>query len=123
MGYEIKLIIGTKNSNNIFKENGCNWLNVIAEIYLCNSIFYSTYIDKENDTEKMFIYGSDGNTKITHDLYNCPLLAIEPKKVLEMMQHANKVAKYKRYNAAIPMLKSLINDFKGQNLTCILYGY
>ena len=123
MGYETKLIIGTKNSDNIFKENGYNWLNVIAEIDLCKSIFYDTYIDKEKDIEKMFIYGSDGNTKITHDSYNSQLFAIEPKKVLEMMQNANKVEKYRRYNAAIPMLKSLIKDFKGQDLTCILYGH
>jgi hypothetical protein len=123
MGYETKVIIGTKNSNNIFKENGCNWLNVIAEIDLCKSVFYDTYIDKEKDTEKMFIYGSDGNTKITKDSYNSPLFAIEPKKVLEMMLAANKIAKYRRYNAAIAMLKSLIKDFKGEDLTCILYGH
>jgi hypothetical protein len=123
MGYKTKLIIGTKNSNNIFKENGYNWLNVIAEIDLCKSVFCDTYIDKEKDTEKMFIYGSDGNTKITKDLYNSPLFAIDPKKVLEMMLAANKIAKYRRYNAAISMLKSLIKDFKGEDLTCILYGH
>ena len=123
MGYETKLIIGVKHSGNLFQENGFNWLNEVASIDLCKSCFYDTYIDKEKDTEKLFIYGSDGNTKITEDRYGSPLLAIEPKNVLKMMVAANKVEKYRRYNAAIPMLKSLIKDFEGENLTCILYGH
>jgi len=123
MGYETKLIIGTKTDMEGLQSEGANWVMEIASIDLCKSCFYDTFIDREVDTEAVYIYGSDGNTQISKDCYGSTLFAVAPEKVLKMMQDANKIEKYRRYNAAIPLLKSLIKDFKGQNLTCILYGH
>jgi hypothetical protein len=123
MGYETKLIIGKKTDMKELQNEGANFVIEIASIDLCKSDFSDTQLNKEEDTELVYIYGSDGNTEITKDEYGSKLYAIEPKKVLRFMQNANKTAKYRRYNAAIPLLKSLIKDFEGENLTCILYGH
>jgi hypothetical protein len=123
MGYETKLIIGRKTDMKGNQYKDANFVIQVASIDLCKSCFYDTYIDKEEDTEKVYIYGSDGNTEINQDSYGSRLFAIAPEKVLKMMQKANRKEKYRRYNAAIPLLKSLIKDFEGENLTCILYGH
>ncbi len=123
MGYETKLIIGKLTDMKGVKNKDCFYVIPIAEIDLCKSVFYGTYIDKEINTIKVYIYGSDGNTEISKDKYGSQLVANNPKQVLKLMQDANKESKYRRYSAAIPMLKSLIKDFKKENLTCILYGY
>lgn len=123
MGYETKLIIGTKTNMYGYENKDCLFVIQVASIDLCKSCFYDTFIDKEKDTEKVFIYATDGDTEITKDEYGSQLVSIEPNKVLEMMVEANKVKEYRRYNAAIPLLKSLIKDFKHDNLTCILYGH
>lgn len=123
MGYETKLIIGNLTDMKGMENKECFWVKTIAEIDLCKSVFFDTYIDKELNTTKVYIYGSDGDTEISKDRYGSHLLAIGPKYVLKMMQDAHKESKYRRYAAAIPLLKSLITSFKKENLTCILYGY
>lgn len=121
-GYETRLIIGTLD-NAIEVENP-KFVSVIAEIDLCNTdVFFDTYLDKERDTERVFIYASDDETHITQDKYGSPLLAVPPKEVLKLMVAANKEHPYRRYQAAIPMLESLIETFKYENLTCILFGH
>ncbi len=123
MGYETKLIIGRLTDMKGFKNKDCDFVITIAEIDLCKCCFYDTYIDKDSDTHKVYFYGTDGDTEIVKDRYDSQLFAIDPKKVLDMMEAANKTDKYRRYQAAIPMLKSLIKTFKNENLTCILYGH
>lgn len=122
MGYETKLIIGTKTDMKGYENKDANFVIEIASIDLCKSDFYDTQLNKEEDTELVYIYGSNGNTEITMDCYGSRLYAINPKKVLKFMQNANNTAKYRRYNAAIALLKSLIKDFE-DDLTCILYGH
>jgi hypothetical protein len=123
MGYETKLIIGIKTNMNFIENKDAAYVIEIASIDLCKSDFPDTQLNKEEDTELVYIYGSNGNTEIIEDRYGSRLYAIEPKKVLKFMQNANKRAKYRRYNAAIVLLKSLIKDFENENLTCILYGH
>lgn len=121
MGYETKLIIGQLTDMEGHKNKDCKYVSVIAEINLCKSVFSDTWIDKEKDTEKVYFY--EGENEIVTDKYGSQLFAVNPKEVLKMMVEANKVEKYRRYSAAIPMLSSLIKSFKNQKLTCILYGY
>ena len=106
-----------------YQNKDANYVIEIASIDLCKSDFFDTQLNKEEDTELVYIYASDGNTEITMDCYGSRLYAVNPKKVLKFMQNANKTAKYRRYNAAIQLLKSLIKDFKDEGLTCILYGH
>lgn len=122
MGYETKLIIGIKTDMKGYENKDATFAKEIASINLCKSDFCDTQLNKEKDTELVYIYGSDGDKEIAHDEYGNRLYAVNPKKVLKFMQNANKAAKYRRYNAAISLLKSLIKDFDN-NLTCILYGY
>lgn len=123
MGYETKLIIGKLTDLKGYENKDCDYVSIIAEIDLCKSCFYDTWLNKETDTHKVFIYGTDGDTEISKDRYGNQLFSIDPSKVLDMMEAANKKEKYRRYMAAIPLLKSLIKTFKGENLTCILYGH
>jgi len=122
MGYETKLIIGILTDMKGFENKDCDYVSIIAEIDLCKTgIIPDTYLVKERDTRKVYIYGTDGNTEISKDRYGSQLFAVSPSEVLKLMVKTNKTEKYRRYNAAIPLLKSLIKDFKG--LTCILYGH
>lgn len=122
MGYETKLIIGTLTNSKGFKNKKCDWLNEIASIYLSKCCFYDTYINKDTDTHKVFIYASDGDKEIATDKYGNQLFAIDPTQVLNMMIEDNAKQQYRRYNAAIPLLQSLIYSFN-DDLKCILFGY
>lgn len=123
MGYETELIIGKLTDRKGSKNKDCNYVIPIAQIDLCKSVFYDTCLDKETDTNKVYIYESDGDTEMSKDKYGAQLFAIDPNRVLKMMQDEQIKGKYRRYSAAIPLLKSLIKDFKKENLTCILYGH
>lgn len=120
MGYETTLIIGTKLPW-IDKEAGRGIIE-IARIDLCKSFFYSTILKEDKSIhEPLHIY--EGDKKVRFDCYGDPLLSNDPQVVLEIMERENKKLGYRRYNAAIPMLKSLIQDFSSEDLTCILYGH
>lgn len=123
MGYETKLFIGRKTDMKGFKNKDANFVIEVASIDLSKSHFPDTQLNKEEDTELVFIYGSDGNTEIVEDRYGSRLYAVNPKKVLNFMQEHNKKERYRRYTAAIALLKSLIKDFRYEELTCILYGH
>jgi len=122
MGYETKLIIGRLTDMKGMKLKDADYVIPIAQIDLCNSCFEDTFLNKETDTHKVYFY-PDGDTETGTDCYGSTLFAIDPKRVLNKMVKANKVEKYRRYNAAIPLLRNLIKDFKGENLTCILFGH
>jgi hypothetical protein len=121
MGYETRLIIGSLTTMKGHENKDCDYVIPIAEIDLCKSCFYDTYLDQEKDTHKVYFY--EGDNEIITDKYGKQLFAIPPAKVLKKMQQENKKEYYRRYAAAIPMLKSLMKDFKSENLTCILYGH
>jgi len=118
MGYETRLIIGRKFEEEI--EYGMTYFSKIAEIDLCKSNFFDTFLDKDRYTERLYFY--DGYDKIETDMYGKPLFSVPPAEILEFMKKHNR-ERYRRYNAAIPLLKSLIKDFQDENLTCILFGH
>lgn len=119
MGYEIKLIIGRKGFAG-HENKDCTGIIEIASIDLCKCVFAGTRVNKQQ-IHKAFIY--KGDDEVLTDLYGDQLYHNSPKEVLKLMVKAQKYEKYRRYSAAIPMLKSLIRDFEGQDLTCILYGH
>lgn len=120
MGYETKLIIGNKGFAG-YENKDCTGVIEIASIDLCKCVFTGTQTD-ETASEKACLYG-DGDTEIREDRYGAQLYHNDPKKVLQMIVDSQKDGKYRRYSAAIPLLKSLIKDFKHETLTCILYGH
>lgn len=121
MGYETRLIVGFMSNDNILPQGHGRYVVTIASIDLCKSVFKNTYID-ECDKQNPVNANIDGVSDCWQDLYGQELYGVDPQKVLAKMEAANKIDGYRRYRAAIPMLKSLIEDFKGQDLTCILYG-
>lgn len=125
MGYETKLIIGKTYPNLMIEsDKGKLYVAIIATIDLSCSCFTDTVID-EGDNKEAFIYSTSITVeeKIEVDCYGKTLYAIDPIKVLNVMKKAHKKEYYRRYAAAIPMLESLIKDFKTENLKCILYGH
>jgi hypothetical protein len=128
MGYETRLYIGEVHNSFIKgsqkNTEDCDYFGIIAMIDLCKTgIFTPNNGEPEKNTRKVYIYGTDGDTQITKDCYGDQLFAIEPKDVLQKMIEANKQEKYRRYEAAIPLLKALIKSFPKGTLKCILYGY
>ncbi len=108
MGYETKLIIGTLTDMKGHTNKDCDYVIPIAEINLCKTdCFVDTYIDREKDNHKVYVYGTDGDTEISKDRYDSQLFAINPDAVLNAMVTANKKNQYRRYQAAIPLLKPL----------------
>ena len=113
-----------KIMNNIFKENGYNWLNVIAEIDLCKSIFYDTYIDKEKDTEKMYaelinsisLVDNEKIKILLTNIFNDPIISEKFKKhpgaieihhnwIGGLLEHTLEVLKYSQLTLQqFPML-------------------
>lgn len=122
MGYETTLIVGFMSSGKILEGDHGRYVITIASIDLCKSVFNCTFID-EADKNNPVNASIDGNSNTWKDLYGKELYGIDPKKVIDKMKKANQRESYRRYRAAIPMLESLIEDFKGQELTCILYGH
>lgn len=122
MGYETRLYIGETYA--MTDGEDVNYLSQIAMINLCKSDFYDTWIDESDkeDSNKVYFY-PDGNTKTTQDCYGSILYAIDPAKVLKFMVKHNKGKDYRRYNAAIPLLRNLIKDFNDERLKCILFGH
>lgn len=125
MGYETRLIVGFMSSGQIMKGDHGRYVIKIADIDLCKSCFHSTIID-ESDKANPVNTSLDGDSNCWKDLYGNELFGVDPVAVLHAMEKANKSLAseggYRRYRAAIPMLESLIKDFEGQELTCILYG-
>jgi hypothetical protein len=120
MGYETLLIVGTPCQS---LREGYKYVLRIAEIDLCKAVFSHTWID-ESDKGQLAEVVHGGDQDCIKDLYGSPLYCVSPQKVLDKMKAANKgMGKdgYRRYNAAIPMLESLINDFP-EGLTCVLFG-
>lgn len=121
MGYEIKLIIGTVHKA-LPDDPADLYLIEVAMIDLCKSCFGNTWIDESD--KKNTIYFCDIGTNVSDDLYGSKLYPIDPKKVLAKIKENNKGKdKYRRYNAAIPLLENLIADFPDEGLKCILYGH
>lgn len=125
MGYETKLLIG-QISQSVKTGDRC-YFSQIASIDLCKTdIFKDTRIELEKPLEDfthVYIYDSSGNKEITEDFYGSPLVANDPKKVLELMKKSHKKEYYRRYAAAIPLLQSIIDDFTELELACVLYGH
>ena len=111
MGYEIKIIVGVKYGN---------YINDIAQVDLCKSIIRSTKLN--DDAEETGFY-SDCGEMITKDVYGEKLYANDIYTVLETIKAAHEEEYYRRYAIAIPMLESIIRDFQGSELRCILYGH
>jgi hypothetical protein len=75
----------------------------------------------------VFIFGSDGDTKIEEDRYGASLKAIPIEHILENLKKMNEHVKYTRSVWAYDMLKSMSKkrkDFHGMTAThCIIFGH
>lgn len=120
MGYETRLIIGTKHDN---KEKKGIYVIIVAEVDLCKSCFHDTYLEKDDTLHPAYFTDFSGK-EITKDLYNAPLYCVDPSKVLAKIKLNNKeTPTYRRYDAAIAVLEALIPAFHTEQLTCLLYGH
>jgi hypothetical protein len=119
MGYETKLIIG-EVSNFVLPRDPGKYIKVIATIDLCVACFGGTQIDQQ-DNQKVFFYEKE--RKVRKDEHDDQLYAVDPKKVLKILTAENRIIKYRRYTAAIQLLKNIIRDFPGEHIQCVLFGH
>ena len=119
MGYELKMYLATKHSHSEYRQ-------VIGTIDLCKlgrGKLADFIQDSKAESEDVFVYASDGNTRITEDSYGDKLWEVDVEKLLPVMVEANKKEPYRRFNLAIPMMETLLKDFKEVTPVAIFYGY
>jgi hypothetical protein len=126
MGYEVELYIGERDEQ--FRHiDSVDYLRVIATVELCkpgyNSKIYSLSHNKDIGTP-VFIYGSDGNTKITEDCYSKPLKSIPIADVIKAIKYDNKHELYRRFIIALELLQSIDENWKGDKYPpeVVLFG-
>lgn len=125
MGYEIKIYVGEVPS---FEKNEPKWFNVIGMVDICKpgyeSQIYKLAVDKESWTfqQKVYFYGSDGNTQINKDKYGEELKTFPIDIVIAALEKDIK-ANYRRFNIALDFLKSIKENWKDQEVSVILFGY
>ncbi len=127
MGYEVKLYLGELSGSR--DADGSSYLSTVASIDLSKpygNLAAFTETNKEGD--RAYLYGSDGNTRMTEDCYGKQLIAVPAPKVLKIMKDEAKKNRtdydgngYRRYNLAIPLLEQFIKEFERPSV--ILYGH
>ena len=124
MGYEIKIIVGTKS---LISSDPAAYLQVIGEIDLCKPGYDSNIylLNKNNRTfPKGYTYHSDGNTKMIVDSYGEDLLHYPIDIVLESLKKDCKADNYRRFKVARDFLESIKKNFsENEEITCFLYGH
>jgi hypothetical protein len=120
MGYETRLYIGAISS--ISKDT---YFSIFAMVDLCKT---GTLIDDNdrNDGISVYFYGTDGNTKITEDLYGQALKAYPITKVKNILKKYIE-EDYARYSWAYETILAITKKRKGKHAQqathCILFGH
>ena len=133
MGYEVNVIIG-EISEVIKPEDGKCYMNVISTFDLCKvslsdlkAALKGKGIRILERIEEMkiipvYFYGTDGNTRITKDLYDEELIAFEPGLLLEELKKLREKDNYRRFPPCIALLESLLASF-GSPFYVVLFGH
>jgi len=126
MGYETKVYIGT--ASDFMSENGKRYFMTSAMVDLCK-VDYLGYNPTEREAKgiPIFMYGSDGDTKILEDKYGEKLYALPIAEFLERLQKCDD-GLYIRYRWLIQLLHSMTKiPRKGSHGTqpthVVLFGY
>ena len=118
MGYESKIYVvekfGVKNNN------GKQYGQVIAMYDMCK---FGDFCDIFKTTTDCFIYADDGDTEITKDKYDMPLMETSINVVIEYLENYVQTQDYyRRINPLLEMLKAIKQD-DWKDIVVLHYGY
>lgn len=124
MGYEVTMHIGIISHAVDDYEKGA-WLYPIAVLEMTK--IYDSKLSNlagvPGNGEKVYFYGTDGNTSITEDCYGKRLRAIDPQVVLKALTYDVKHGQHRRFTIAKALLESIIEEFQGAEIAIVLYGH
>ena len=136
MGYEIKLYLGRIHDINAMDEDKEeHYFSVVAWIDLSKPGSNAEILNIDRKLgQRVYLYGIDGNTRISSDPYGDWLFAIPAKRVLDALRddwaRSKKECKtwtgygYRRFYMAIPLLDRFIETFgPKENPSVVIYGH
>jgi hypothetical protein len=125
MGYEVKLYVG-RVSPNMTRDEQRRWFNTWAMVDVCKPGYDSeTYkLSANHDIgQPIYIYGADGNTEIAEDCYGKQLKAFPLDDALAALETDNGSTRYRRFQIAVDLLRSVKANAGDESLSVFLYGY
>ncbi len=135
MGYETELVIGRAHTP--FPRETKSWFRVDATIDLrnCGSchLLCLDWKRTQEDIAEYYWYAptGDGSTEISIDPYDTQSKAIPIKLVIEALEKDFEKSKadyetgkgYRRFRWALGLLKAMIEDDGGEELSVIIFGH
>lgn len=128
MGYEQRIYVGEPSRYPIPSIDGDKtWFQVFGMIDLCKVGACLAPDDVVKAGIPVFIFGSDGNTKIEKDCYGSPLVAVPIGYIVDALKAINAQENYTRTRWAYDMLVSMSKKRKGYHgmtaTHCVIFGY
>lgn len=125
MGYEVKVYVG-RVSVSTTRDEQRRWFNTWAMIDICkpgyDSEIYKLSADHDIG-EPIYIYGSDGDTEIVEDCYGKRLRAFPLDVALTALETDNGSTRYRRFQIAVDLLRSVKANAGDEQLSVFLFGY
>ena len=123
MGYEVRLIAGRVNSVKLFHEKyEPTRLRSLLEIEL-NKLLGICGELKKFKSQDVYIYGSDGDTRITEDEYGSQLKAYALEDIIQILNHYVNEFEYDYLKHAITCLRSLRDLHRNVDIKVIPFGH
>jgi hypothetical protein len=125
MGYEVKMYVGDV-SKYMKTEKRAAYFRVVGmvELFKVGDSAIGTLASRpEKDGTPIFMYDLDGNTEYAEDCYSEKLVALDPRKVLEVLRQ--DVASWPlipTLRVAVAMLEAFLES-EDYNLGVVLYGH
>jgi len=129
MSYEVRVIIGKIHRSE--EDSTFAYFSKVAEYDLSVMELESSRIGRLRGLNlferqqgelpvRVFLYEGEG--RVEEDLYGDPLLAIDPKILLQELIERSKVDSYRRIYPLISLLSAML-QFWGEDFHVVLYGH
>lgn len=123
MGYEVRLIAGRVSSVKLFKDKyEPIWLESLLEIELNKLLAICGELEKFK-SQDVYIYESDGDTRITEDRYGSQLKAYALEDIIQIFNHYVNEFEYVYLKHAITCLRSLRDLNRNVDIKVIPFGH
>jgi hypothetical protein len=127
MGFEQRIYVGEPSPYSVPSDGGKTWFQVMGMIDLCKVGGMLVSDEITNAGIPIFIFGSDGDTKIEKDCYGTTLVAVPIAEVIATLKEYNAKENYTRTRWAYDMLVSMSKKrkgFHGMTAThCVIFGH
>lgn len=129
MGYEVRVIIGKIHRSE--EDSAFAYFSKVAEYDLSVMELESSRIgrlrglnlfERQQGELPIRVFWYEGEGRVEEDLYGDPLLAIDPKILLQELIERAKVDSYRRIYPLISLLSAMLR-FWGEDFHVVLYGH